>query len=226
MNLLSPVKFQTTAHAFRATQSVNYDFVEPVSNVKMSKKMHVISFGEGDINSEKGAVVKVENILPEQLEIRQYYILQTHINHCVNNGEAINRKLRELMQSVYAKNTQTRSDILKMDFMKLRDVFSEFLKAFKPLRGIEEYNSNQKIKKITKVMNQFIIDRNIYTHGQLALYRPGGTFLIEYLNGQRPEFSEVNLQILDSYNKVYKELEAFLDLIQSLINPKITLPTI
>src|SRR5688572_16124598 len=83
-------------------------------------------------SSPKGthrAVVKLNIQLPNEVA-ETYLKFQSLIGHCITNGEDINNQLRDLLLPIVELN-RPKEDILKMDFMALRDLLSEFLDDFK-----------------------------------------------------------------------------------------------
>ncbi|WP_026463478.1 hypothetical protein [Adhaeribacter aquaticus] len=100
--------------------------------------------------------------------------------------------------------------------MTRRDTLSEFLKKWEPLKQIPHFDTARKLKNLTKLFHSFIIDRNIYTHGGLFLLVPDKILLIEHVENGETVFSQINSQILLSYNKAYQLLLTFLSLIEGL----------
>lgn len=220
MHLLSPIEHQFIGLGFRATRNQQYTYTEPFTNITVSKNMKIVAFGDGGENPYKGSKLAIHTNPPTESELLQYHTLQTHINHCINNGETINFELRSLLMTAFAKKPVDKSLISEMDFMNLRDKFSEFIKSFQPLKAIEPYKNKKELKKITKTFTQFILDRNIYTHGQLVFNDADRTYYMQYLKGTKEAYAQINQEILNSYNQVYTQLHSFLRLVNRLLDKK------
>ncbi len=151
------------------------------------------------------------NIMPLTKEVAERYLkFQSILGHCITNSEAINNQLRDLLLSI-KELKHSKEEIMKMDFMNLRDVFSDFLKSYTAIQSEPNFRKDQ-IKALTKIMNQFITDRNIYTHGVLRIQRPDNIFVIDYIEGKKEKARvEVTLEILDSFLQIA-------DLMRSLLN--------
>lgn len=95
----------------------------------------------------------------------------------------------------------------------MKDIFSKHLKKDSEIKKIDAYSSNIKIKKLTKLFNQFILDRNIYTHGHLRIKQDDWTHVIEYADhiSKKKEFAIINDEILTSYVEVNKLLNTLME---------------
>ena len=74
-------------------------------------------------------------------------------------------------------------------------------------------------------MNQFITDRNVYTHGVLRIQRPDDMFVIDYIEGKKEKARVgVTLEILDSFLQIADLIRSLLIQIESFYqNAKKTL---
>ncbi|QGK73197.1 hypothetical protein [Flavobacterium sp. SLB02] len=149
--------------------------------------------------------------------IAQLDSIKTIMSKCAQLGEILNGKLRAFnnkhkinpeLKNIYSKYDE-RYD--KMDFMGHRNLFSDILKSKKLQRlntVISEYNA----KSVTKTFNDFIFDRNKYTHGDLMYWYPNGKTLLEYRDEKgKIAYGELNQDIFSSYLLAYEELNKFLD---------------
>jgi len=145
-------------------------------------------------------------------EVAETYLkFQSIIGHCITNGEDINNQLRDLLLCTKELNRAS-EDILKMDFMGLRDVFRDFLNRYTDIHSESNFNSKQQRKALTKIMFSFITDRNIYTHGVLRIQRPEEVFVIDYIENKKEKARvEVTLRVLESFLQIS-------DLIKNLLN--------
>ena len=64
--------------------------------------------------------------------------------------------------------------------MKRRDFLSLIIKKDKTFHSIKMLDSKEKRDSFTKAMTNFIVDRNIYTHGKLMTRMTDGEHLIKY----------------------------------------------
>jgi hypothetical protein len=154
---------------------------------------------------------EIPEVLPVTKEVAETYLkFQSIISHCITNGESINNQLRDLLLSI-KELKQSSEEIMEMDFMRLRGVFSDFLHGYTAIKKEPNFNTKDHRKGLTKFMHQFITDRNIYTHGVLLIQRPEDIFVIDYIEEKKSKVRcEVTLEILESYLKIS-------DLIRSLL---------
>jgi phosphatidate phosphatase PAH1 len=155
---------------------------------------------------------EIKGVMPLTKDVAETYLkFQSIIGHCITNGEDINNQLRELLLDIKEINCP-KEDILKKDFMALRDVFSDFLEKYADIHNESNFNSKNQRKGMTKLMFSFITDRNIYTHGVLRIQRPEEVFVIDYIENKKEKARvEVTLQCLESFLQLS-------DLIKSLLN--------
>lgn len=192
---------------------------------KLIKAAHIMAAGDGRefVTNPVPIPIPRENTMP-------YFMVQNFINTCVNNAEAINHKILQLLFQIQRNDPTaltnkkddtgpiplSKKDIIKMDFMSRKNLFSDFVKKFEKLKSIEMFDTNLKIKNVTKVLNQFVLDRNIYTHGLLHLLLPEDVFILEHIEQEHIKYSEVSLEILKSFNRMYAKLSFFINLIDRL----------
>jgi len=155
---------------------------------------------------------EIKGVTPLTKDIAETYLkFQSIISHCVTNGEGINNQLRDLLLAIKELN-RTKEEIMKMDFMALRGVFSDFLDKYTDIHDEPNFNSKNQRKDMTKLMFSFITDRNIYTHGVLRIQRPEEVFVMDYIENKKEKARvEVTLQILESFLQIS-------DLLKSLLN--------
>lgn len=145
--------------------------------------------------------------------------IKTIIGKCTQLGEALNNKLSAtsnrfksdpILTSVFKKYNERYH---KLDFMGHRNLLSDIIKS-KKIDKITDLGNTYNLKSVTKAFNNFILDRNKYTHGDLMYWYPDGKTLLEYkdVNGE-VEYGEINKDILNSYLKCYTDLDKFLDIL-------------
>lgn len=153
--------------------------------------------------------------------IKMLIEIKTIVGKCSQIGEILNNKLKSsndklqnetILANIFKKYEERYH---KLDFMGHRNLFSDIIKS-KKVEKINTFAENYNIKTVTKAFNDFILDRNKYTHGELMYWYPNRKTLLEYknVNGET-EYGEVNQNILNSYLKCYNDLNSFLDKINS-----------
>jgi hypothetical protein len=186
---------------------MEYDLLSPVTitkkgSVKFQASFEVRKHTPFTLNQLSFPIKKMINVLYESIPNGQYSALvpnfkpitkqiaekfvnfQTIIGHCINNGEFVNNKLREFLLSI-SEIERTKDELLSLDFMKLRDLFSEFLKKYKPFQDSNNFKTRQQQSAFTKLMFKFITDRNIYTHGMLWVFMPEENYIIDYIDKKK-----------------------------------------
>src|SRR5579875_347307 len=173
MQLLSPIINHTLGETFNGEAPHNYKFNDPVTGQEFTKTAIILfQAGKELMDGEEYHTLAANTIPPDSPTLIKYYALSVQKGHCVENAENLNDKLRRLLQSIpnLEYDKEKYSNLSSIDFMGLRNILSEYIKKYLPLRKITQYNSNNKISNaITKPMFQFVTDRNIYTHGQLLV---------------------------------------------------------
>jgi len=151
------------------------------------------------------------------------FVLQVKemIGNCSQIGENLFQKLKSLMDKIKASKTvddlfkkheeKYEREYTKFDFMGYRNLLSDILKSKKI---IDLTSKGFILKSVTKSFNDFILDRNKYTHGELMFWVEKNASLLEYENTSREtEYGLVTKEIMESYINCYKELNGVLDLI-------------
>ncbi len=93
-----------------------------------------------------------------QEEIDNYYHCQNLVSQCGAFAERINAQLRDLLSNYYMKIGHSKDEIIAADFMKLRDILSDFIKSENGLKLNELFNTKSKIKAITSTFFRYITD--------------------------------------------------------------------
>jgi len=192
--LISPTKITRRKEgpfqgAFEIAIQYQYTLLEHGIDIKKPINTFYKSTPKGSHQAEIKGVTPLTNDVAET-----YLKFQSIIGHCITNGEDINNQLRDLLLAIKELN-HSKEDILKMDFMALRDVFSEFLDKYTDIHDESNFNSKNQRKGMTKLMFSFITDRNIYTHGVLRIQRPEEVFVIDYIENKK-EKARVEVTLL------------------------------
>lgn len=163
-------------------------------------------------STPKGSHQAEINFKPLTKEVAETYLkFQSLTGHCISNAEDINNQLRDLLLSIKELD-YPKEELLKKDFMALRDIFSEFLDEYTNIHAEINFNSKKNRKELTKLMFAFITDRNIYTHGILRIQMPKEIFVIDYIENKRETVRvEVSLQVLESFLQISSLLKVLLN---------------
>lgn len=211
MNYMHPKIIDTEKKiAFTVTHS--YDYFDPQTKVTMNRKLSLLFISTEDLLPIHlhEVVSEINTTPPDKGQAMKYFALQSLIKICTDNAEDVNHRLLNINLQIPLTNKEISSsvNILRLSFMKLKDRFIEFIKKDELIKQEEKYSSNQKMKLFRTNLNTFILDRDIYTHGQLHLLRPSSEFVIEYIDFSQNQKKYVTIEetILKGYNDVYKEI--------------------
>lgn len=220
--LLSPIKIAKPKKegpfqgAFEVKRQHVYAFQEHGLEIKKPIDTFYKSIPKGQYQAV------IPKILPLTNEVAETYLkFQSIIAHCITNGESINNQLRDLLLSI-KELKHSNEEIMKMDFMALRGVFSDLLHSYTAIKNEPNFNTKEQRKGLTKMMHQFITDRNIYTHGVLLIQMPEEIFVIDYVEEKKAkERCKVTIDILESFLKISDLLRNLLQQVDTFYrNPK------
>ena len=200
--LLSPIKLAKPKKdgPFQGAFEANFQAVYTLEEHGLEIKKPIDTFYKSIPKGQYQAEIKAMPLTKEVAET--YFKFQSIIMHCITNGEAINNQLRDLLLNI-KELKHNNEDILKMDFMALRGVFSDFFHRYTAIKNEPSFSTKEQRDVLTKVMHRFITDRNIYTHGVLRLQRPEEIFVIDYIEEKKAKVRcEINLDILESFLKI------------------------
>jgi len=203
-----------------ATIPFNYP-IKDFSGVTMTRPFYTLLLME-DRRDGKGISVefKMESIVPTAQQINDYFTLDHLIKICVTNAETINTHMKSLMLQDIGNIENTRSEILSLDFMGLKDYLMEYIKKEPLLKCISMIDTLEKFKEFRKNFDNFIVDRNIFTHGQLKFFRPSLQYVIEFHKKGVPAFVGINTDILTSHNLFYNIANQFLNEFHMLMSKR------
>lgn len=211
MELLRPRLFKTEGKIIIQT-SGDFEYTDPTFNTKMNKRISLLSIGEFGYNNPPPVEVDMSNPAEEKLVL--YAGMQSLIKSCVDNAEDIKSTLHQLyIGKTKPQSEEEKKEALKIDFMKLRDWYMDDIRSSKIYQEFSiTYNSTKKLKPFSKLFHDFVMDRNIYTHGTLCFVKPNFDFVILYIdsasNGQK--YATIDLNILKSYNDCYVKIKEFM----------------
>lgn len=122
-----------------------------------------------------------------------------------------NLKSNPELASIFEKYDNEEKKYVKLDFMNHRELLSDIIKS-KKIDRINAVSSEYDIKSVRCAMNDFILERNKYTHGELLYWYPERKTLLEYRNSKgETVYAELNMDILNSYSECYVSLDKYLN---------------
>jgi hypothetical protein len=105
-----------------------------------------------------------------------------------------------------------------LTFGSLRNILSCIVKSDVQLHVLDELNDSVKRNNFTSMYNNYIEDRDRYTHGILFFRYPEGDHLLRVKNGQgRPQYITYNEEIFVDNLKTHQYLNGILDAIRSFL---------
>jgi len=212
--IIFPKKGGPFQAAFEITKMENYTVTE--NDIEVSKTIETV-YNSVPVTRFKAAIPAVVPMTDDILAT--YHSFQSLVNHGNNMAETLNNRLRDFLMSV-KEIKPSKEDLMAMDFMTLRGVFSDFLHGYNDIKQEENFNDKEKRKNITSTFHKYIEDRNIYTHGTLKLRRPDETFVIQFILQRKHKlYAEVSVEILKSNLAVGKWLLGIVAEINKFYNP-------
>lgn len=181
--------------------------------------MEHIIFDEDDIRAgrvqfEFGPSKLTEEVKKKQ---REYVHIKTK---CANVAELLSTQLRSFLVRYYElKRLAEIPDLTRMDFMKMRDLLSGILKQDARFHVIPALLTGQLRKTFTKKFNNFILDRDIYTHGHLHIMINDFSVVIVYMGTKENEKKHctVDNEIFQAYFNSYKIFSETITAMHTLI---------
>jgi septum formation topological specificity factor MinE len=209
MEILSPKKIHIANGIIMFNHTSSFEYTDTILNVPMTKKIMTLSFGQRKNDNETTIDVGIAMGRPSEEQLIIFAGMQALINSCVDNAEDIkDRLLQIVLARSMPKTEEERIEIMKMDFMNLRQSFMDDIRKSKIYKEFEDYSSTGKLKPFSQAFHTFITDRNKYTHGQLCFIKPTYDFVLQYIEtpGQKTVYASIDKSILLSYNNCYKEI--------------------
>lgn len=96
---------------------------------------------------------------------------------CSNLAESIYANLRNKME--YGLKFKDRKNLYNWTFQTIANNYIGRIKAYPEYRDLELFPDNESIDVFRKLFSEFIEDRNLYTHGQIAILRNTNSICIQ-----------------------------------------------
>lgn len=207
MEILSPKIIKSDATTLVFSHTGSFEYIDPVFNVTMTKSITTLTFGKFGHN-----LPPVEFAMTSSTDerVKLFAGMQSLIKSCVDNAEDIKNLIHQIvLNKSLPKSEDARIELMKMDFMKLKQWFMDDVRDSKIFKEFSEYNSTKKLKAYSQSFNTFVLDRNKYTHGQLCFVSPNYEYAIEYIEtpAQQKRYAYIDTKILKSYNDCYIEIK-------------------
>lgn len=204
MELLRPRKINLTKPlSIVLSTKTNFKFKDPIHNVEFVKSVTTISLSQPGIQN-----VNFPNS-PNDEQKNTFAGMQALIKSCVDNAEDIKNSVHSIIiRSIIPKTEEERQSIMKMDFMTVKKWFMDDIRKRKIYQHFSEFNSTKKLKVFSQNFNNFILDRNKYTHAQLCFVSPNYDYAIDYIETpeQQNTYAKIDIEILKSYNEFYTKI--------------------
>jgi len=202
LELLRPVPFKNTKMTLIFAVNSVYEYADPLLNVTIFKTLRTITLGEFGYPGEN-TNVDLDKPIEEQLQV--YSAMQSLVKTCVDNAEDIKDRLLEiLLNPRLKKNNAEKEELMKMSFKKLKNLFLNDILSTKIYKEFIKLNSTAKLKPFWKIFDEFIEDRNKYTHGHLCIIRPNFDYAIEYMDiPNKGKYAHISKEVLVSYCTCY-----------------------
>ena len=209
MEILSPkiIKFNPQTRTIITGHTGSFEYTDPIFNVPMTKSITTLTFGEMGINLPP---IEFGMTSSSDERVKLFAGMQSLIKSCVDNAEHIKDTIHEVLINKSRPTTEEeRIELMKMDFMKLKQWFMEDIRSSKIYKEFSKFNSTPKLKLFSKAFNTFVLDRNKYTHGQLCFLSPSYDFILEYIDTpeHQKRYAFIDTNILTSYNNCYIEIK-------------------
>ena len=190
-----------------ASHTGSFEYTDPTFNVLMTKSITTLTFAEMG-NDPPSVEFGMTSSTDERVKL--FGGMQSLIKSCVDNAEDIKERIHQIVINISVpKSEEERIELMKLDFMKLKQRFMDDIRNSKIYKEFSEFNSEKKLKIYSKIFNAFILDRNKYTHGQLCFLSPSYDFILEYIEtpGYQKRYAYVEVNILTSYNNCFIEIK-------------------
>ena len=199
MELLSPQKFDIS-HLATATSDAEFQYRDDASPEIIQHGRITKLFTAPEVSK-----LQVQLAPATQVSAHEFLKIQRLVNVCVNNAEEIKRKLHEAVRIIYRHKPELAKASVTYDFMKLKDIFTDYVKKDTKTRHLAN-------KEFRKAFNQFVIDRNTYTHGKLMIRHEDNAFIIMYIDNSTKisSYAVLNFNIIQSYLDTYKAISLVL----------------
>ncbi len=207
IQIISPKVIKHDGTNFMSSVTGSFEYIDPTLNIAMTKSITTITFAtQTGINNRH---LNMGTTAPTDPKVQLYGAMQALMKSCVDNAEDIKNRIHQIvLNRTKPKSEEERVELMKMDFMNLKEWFMKDVRDSKIHREFKEYNSTSKLKPFSRAFNTFVLDRNKYTHGQLCFISPSYEFALEYIEtpSHQKRYAIIDTDILSSYNNCYKEI--------------------
>ncbi len=169
------------------TMDQSYIFKDENGKVKEILKINFFQL------SEKGKEIKIK-LLDQNIFIPSFRKLDTEKGSCITLSESILENLKQYLKTYFdAKNIVYKEDdniidFQNIEFMTARTILSkEIIKKDANTYKIGVFNSKKETKYFTKLFYNFIMRRNMITHGKIYFNLDTKDYILEYIDAQSKE---------------------------------------
>lgn len=176
--------------------SISFPYQFTMDSLKIRKVVHRFYIVEKVQKGQEGIIYIPDG--PTVNQLTGFGRFQHLVHHCANSAESILNELRDFLMSVteLAINKET---LMEMSFIDLRRLLSDLLKKSGLFNSVDGFKTKAEICEFTSLFYDFIIDRNIYTHGVLMIRLPDNSYVIKYIHDHKYMHADITHEILQSY---------------------------
>jgi len=187
--------------------ALDINYTNPITRVTLRRSVSTMFIDEKAPGPGKKKIVSFNKPWPSNEQMIHFIAMEEMIRSCASNAEEIKNLFLNINLDIPLSQAELDKhlNIYKLDFMQLKERFMNFIKADEKIKTIELYSSNTKMKLYRQNLNQFILDRNKYTHGIVHMLLPDFKPVLEYIDPshQYKEFASVDEPTLIGYNHFY-----------------------
>lgn len=202
LELLRPQILKSSKMTLILAVNSVYEYTDPILNVTIFKTLRTITLGEFGY---PGKNVNWDMDKPSVEKLQAYSAMQSLAKTCVDNAEDIKSRLLEILINPRHKRSDgEKVEFMKMSFKKLKNLLMDDILNSKIYKEFATLNSTAKLKPFWKIFDEFIQDRNKYTHGHLCVIRPSFDYAIEFIDtDNKSKYASINKDIFVSYCTCY-----------------------
>lgn len=201
-------------HTLIVTKTTDFQITDKATSKTITTPISVVEMNTG-LDKEGYMHAKTPAVIPTEVVETIYRHLEFKMV-CAHYGEVINERLLSFLIQYYPTKM---NELLKKDFMQLRNDLSDILKSDERLYTIERLNTSRSRKTFRQLFAQFIEDRNIYTHGSFVYRTNDDKLLVHFIDKQSGKYtySVVNSDIMQSFEELYHFLKSILAELRELV---------
>ncbi len=200
----------------------SFEYNDETFNIPITKSITTLTIGEFGIDPQP---TELDLSAQSDEKVKLFVGMQSLIKSCVDTAEDIKNCLHQILMNEPKRRTEEeRVELMKLDFMKLKQWFMDDIRQTKIYKEFSEFNSTKKLKTYSQCFNTFIVDRNKYTHGQLCFLKPNYEFVLEYIEtpSHQKRYAYVDTAILKSYNDCYINIKKLITEYSTIHQTRIT----